>query len=291
MPRFYLRGFGDTGDRLRTFDKTLSRELTLAIGDATVVTDYHTIAVQGLAPDAIEGSLSELEAVLAPALAAVVSEPFPPNESVRIDVAIFLSFQFLRVPRLRAIWESEAGRHLVDHFSAFAADIERDPERLQELHREAMPDASAEQLTEVLWIAKSGAIEVQLRTEQYLDGMLASIIPLAQHLAARPWRLVTAVEGAEFLVSDSPVTAMAYDLSGGLLKADFVTAPIDRRHALILGPTGRDDQAALNYGPAEAVGINGATFGSAARWVYAHPESANNTFDRAAEEWTRATSP
>jgi hypothetical protein len=144
-----------------------------------------------------------------------------------------------------------------------------------------MGDVDFVSLPEV--IAESGDFElvdgkVRVGRRTKLDMVLARSSLVADHLRARPWRLLE-FDSPVLFTGDQPAS---FFVSGGLVatnafEADEIRWPLSRRSALVLGPATATDGERRRGSTAEADSLNGSTGDWAFEWTYDHPDGPTQT--------------
>lgn len=120
-----------------------------------------------------------------------------------------------------------------------------------------------------------------------LDIVLARSSLAADHLCARPWRLLE-FDSPVLFTGDQPAS---FFVSGGLVatnvfEADEIRWPLSRRYALVLGTAPATDGERRRGSTAEADSLNGSAGDWAFEWTYDHPNGPTQTMYR---KWIAST--
>lgn len=251
VPRFFLKRFAKS-DKIAMVSRVAPQEVPRMVTtkNAAVESDFYTVLdANGQPSTAIETFLSELEARAAAAMHRMdTRDGFPPSPQDRESVSLFLAFQAVRGPNMRASLQQ-----LVSHGSQMAIDgAESDIER-DRLRR----DLSA--LSEDF---------VQLRHMQILVKTSREFAPF---FSCRSWRIID-FERPCLLTSDVPMApASREDGPVGVANAEWLLFPLDPVRALVLGQY---------QGPEKIIGgnqktadyINHCVAAQAHRWIYHRPQ-------------------
>jgi hypothetical protein len=283
VPAFYLRGFADGSDRLRAYDKIAGRELPqlVPVTHATVHSHAYTVSVGGVRSNYVERQFSILEGGWSAAVRSGLAV-FPPTAEARVDLSLFVAFQYMRVPRFRALFERAAPTRVKGDVAAFIEALRRSRLNAAETWtRAVLPDADPSEIEDTLRALEEQAYDITVPNEGFIKGIFGTAVQLAMGLADRPWRLAASPIGTELITSDAPVWFVPGSNGPGLPSAETVGVPLDRAHLLLVGPHGGTGEARVSYCPDEVALANFAASDMAERWLFAHPGSPLHIFEDA----------
>ncbi|MDP9093599.1 MAG: DUF4238 domain-containing protein [Actinomycetota bacterium] len=235
VPRFYLSRFADDRAQLRRVPLGDSTSHLIAVGDATVQTDYFAVESDVGPADAFEGQLSGIEGKAAGALARMLDERvWPMSLDDRYLVAMWIGLQHLRSQSTRTEGE-EIGRTFLK-LEVGVSTTKQVRERLQ-----LPPETPDEEVERLRARMLASANTFDLGNHQRLQ-IIAETLPGMTNLVffRRPWMLIT-WERKTLATSDTPVilgpsvTAAEDGTGTSLGVAREVIVPVSRRAALLLG--------------------------------------------------------
>lgn len=248
LPQFYLAGFAVPSSKLVTVRSVPTGETkTVSPYGAAWVRDFYRVAVEGLAPDAVEANLSRLESDAAQVVRALeASQSIPSGDDYRI-LMTFIAFMALRVPAFRAAYEDP----LVDVVRDVNRFVTFNAERWRAFLNQAGEKAARFKdlsHTEAAALLERGQFTVSLDTTYHVGVMLQNAPRALSLLERRKWSLATADPAqGDFITSDQPVylgwthPLPAFLRAGLALEHTEVVFPISSRSILVgswEGPSG-----------------------------------------------------
>lgn len=214
---FYLRGFADERGQLQCAPRDGSPEFRVAVGDATVHTDFYTFTdTDGEPSSDFEDWMAEIERHAAPVLLSLIAGNAPPSVGdERLALSGWIALQYLR---------TESQRTMMSQLDALVRSITEQrpdtfrPESLAEAVRRAPASANAESVPHL----------DQIRTLMPLFGGV---------IMASPW-VVSHFVDDHLVTGDHPVHLMAHPHAGANQPLAFGTAkalalPLSRQTSLI----------------------------------------------------------
>ncbi len=282
VPQLHLRAFAGAQERVATYDRRADRSYVQSVEKAAAENDYNTIRTpNGELSDEAEKLISELEGPWAPALQRACDDDWLFDPDVKVHLAHFVAFQYLRVPRQRAMAAEMAA-------SVTKLDLAAGgPQRIRaEMEEAGVAPTDAEVLAEWSRIKDFENLEIKRSTERHLLTQFGLVPQLAaMMLVGYQWSVVR-WERCALLASDDPVVLEAATdhprWSGiGFATAGSMQLAIDRHTALLLanrselGVHGKGDAPDLSRVPgtfAMARQLNQRTAAQASRYVFHHPD-------------------
>lgn len=265
-----------------TFDRTTGRTFPQAVSRAAALNDYNTVETPEGPSDAAEQLIAtEIEGRAGPGVRRLREGLWLDNEADRAAVAMFVAFQYLRVPAQRQQSDEMATVLMQLQLAAGGRKAIREA-----LEADGVPRTDEE--IEEAWRSMTEFDEwnVELPPAHHLQssfGMLeecTAVLRYGYHWSVARWDRRT------LLTSDHPVVLVRgpdhQEWSGvGLKTAGSVLMPLDRHTAVVLTNRGdlggrghgdATDGAALRGTFAMARSINSAVAGQARRFVFHHPD-------------------
>ncbi len=277
VPQCYLNGFVADRKKPKLFVVDLETRSSFETAPANVAAerDFHTVDVEGHAPDALENAFSDFETRLDQALKRIVAARSISNDDDRALVFELMAVMAVKNPRLRENFSSMRA-----HTAKMIMDLAiSTPERWAAQMRAAKKDgflaADAEMDYERMRaFLESGEYEIKTLTMEHLRVELLTVEKVMPHIAGRKWMLFRAPPGSSFSTSDHPVSLMWADPRErgrmpppgfGLTKTQ-VLFPLSRELAMIGAFEMRDEERDTDA--LHVAQINGSTFLHCKRQVY-----------------------
>lgn len=209
-----------------------------SIRDATVQNDFYTVRQDGVAKDAFETQLADVEAQAAPAFASILKDRvWPPDRETKGAVALWIALQFLRGDGNRRMVEEmhrvfsklEIGMFTTDQFRERLQVPAEVPEaEVEEMRAEMLASADARPIDHHAHLASIGDV---------LEPAFKAVFERG------PWVLVD-FPGDMLGTSDTPVVLVPYaaDVAvgkgTGIGSAEELYVPLSSRTALLIGEPG-----------------------------------------------------
>jgi hypothetical protein len=235
------------------------------------------VDVQGISPDAVESSLSQLETQFDQILSRIIEQRILPVGEDLILLMNFVALMAVRNPRMRESWR-QFQESIANHVMNIALSSEQMWQHQMQRMRDdgiSVPDISYERMK---LFNEGGEYDIVVPTESHIQmeiDVLSSIIPL---LLERKWMLFVApTDSGGFITSDHPValfwndglehrsppghkmlnTEVVFPISKELLMAgtfdgeqEIVFAKdedVARANAIVLSYAGRQVYGSTNY--------------------------------------------
>jgi hypothetical protein len=242
-----------------------------SVNDASVVKRFYTTSVPGLAEDAYEKVLSEVEGHAETAFRHVVDDGvFPPSPEDRVAISQWIAAQFLRTQSTRRVGDEIQRAFSKMEVGVFTTGQVRESLGLPD----SMPDEEVEEIRAgMLATAGTRPVDPQL----HLNLMAENMPGYLNLTLGRPWTLVR-FQRRTLATSDTPVVLVRdpeWDMPLGYGTAGGIFVPLSRRSALMLGPLGNEDghpEVELPGSTALARTFNGMTVTNAGRVLFHHPD-------------------
>ena len=106
VPKFYLRGFADGGERIVTVRLPGDKRYIQVIGKAAATNHFYSIDGHPEGTDAFEKQLSEMEGAAASVLREIESGTWPLSEDQRGTLGTFMAVQTVRGPDHEGRWST-----------------------------------------------------------------------------------------------------------------------------------------------------------------------------------------
>jgi hypothetical protein len=237
--------------------------------------DFHTIDIEGVAPDALENAFSDFETSVDQALKRIVAARSISNGDDRSLVFQLIAVMAAKNPRLRDIFGKMRAQTAKMVMDLATSTPERWAAQVRAAKRDGFlasdSDVSYEQMRAFV---ESGEYEIVTPTMEHLRVELPTVDKLLPYIADRKWMLLHSPPGASFITSDHPVSLMWSDPAErghmpppgfGLTKTQ-VLFPLSQELAMIGAFEMRDEERDAD---ALVVGnVNGSTFLHCKRQVY-----------------------
>lgn len=214
VPQCYLNGFVADRERPKLFVVDLETRRTFETAPANVAAerDFHTIDIEGQAPDALENSFSDFETKLDNALKRIVAARSIANDDDRALVFELIAIMAVKNPRLR-----ESASNMRAQLAKMIMDLATStPERWAAQIRAAkrdgfLPADADEDYARAREFVESGAFGIETPTMEHLRVELPTAEKVIPFIAERKWMLLRAPQGSTFITSDHPVSLMWAD--------------------------------------------------------------------------------
>lgn len=250
VPKCLLLGFS-TGprkrERLTVFDQRTGQKWSTSLPNVSVETDFYRYDADGVAPDAVEQHLSQIESDAAPVLRQIATTVVLPDEAGMAKLYPFIALMFERVARMR---EHDRGQW---------------NQLLEQVLRTRL--GSRQDLLD------GGEVKAEVTREYLLQGMLQRAQVVGDCLAHRQWTLWVHEGPSAFVCTDAPAVLDWIKPMPGFWSPGFgmgntlVSLPISS-HVLLSGRL--EGQSAVLPASSEVVAmLNNQTCRFAGRFVYA----------------------
>ena len=278
LARFYLRRFADADERLMVvpLDKSLNTGLR-HIDNVAVRRDFYTHIDEDVGETvAVEKILSVIEGNVAEVFRALDDgiRPFPMSSEHQGHLATFIAFQLVRDPFARRRMEA-----MSDQLFKMDATLVRSHDgaraRLrQNLGREPSDKEVADVVEQVNAI--SDDVEFVRHQNDYIKMMMDGAMAMFPHVLRRTFSVMHFPEPG-LVLSDQPVilhqSRPQPDLGVGVLTADEIWLPLDRRNVLIMHHRPPSSASGVANAPSMLRDtFNEAVMWSAASEIYCHPD-------------------
>lgn len=275
VPQFYLRRFSDSRGRIRVYraGTQLPPFVTSTKNAAVESGFYDIVTTTGATSTSVEEMLAGLEASASRAIAALTAGRFPPDSAFREVISTYMAFQILRSPESRRAYES-----MVD----FTAKLMLEGMTAEQARARAAgagdddPDEGARVIMDIA--NRPDTFKLVPHQNEHIQIMLNVAGRLSPALFARSWALGATNTGRMFITSDHPIalyssSASRDSLRGvGLVTADEIYFPLDRRNVLILAKPGRIREDIVKVEDEGVLFVNHLLAESSYKFVYQHPE-------------------
>ncbi|MEP7172520.1 MAG: DUF4238 domain-containing protein [Aestuariivirga sp.] len=245
IPRCYLKGFTVERKKQRqitVFDGVEKKTFLTSIENVAVERDFNRFEADGVAPDAFENKMAEMESEIATALGSIIEKRSIAGEEDRILLMNFICLLALRNPRFR-----ETMRDFQERVSKRMISMSlRTPEiwnAQTERGKKAGfidPDSSLSYEEAKEFVARN-EYSIEVPTERHIQMELKAFDKALPTFFGRKWSLLRASSSsAGFITSDHPVILAFVDpkMGGGVYSPGFglsgteVTFPISSHLAV-----------------------------------------------------------
>ena len=273
VPRFYLRGFADTNDRLAVRERQ---------GRTYVTSTNNVMARSGLyragnANLTAEYTLADIEGMASTIVSALRDGRLPPSgSSGRTILAIFMAVQIARnltiMPPLGYYSE------LFDTFESLQVGTEDVRSYLTRAYGFTPAISEVEAATRVAEIGASTFLSTDDLKDFMLTTLFNSVKELAPFLEARQWSL-EASKRQEIITSDRPVVlwnppSEEDNYRGvGVADTEEIWFPVDRKRILVLRISG--SEIVRRIGPERVDEVNEHIARHCTERIVSHPSASN----------------
>lgn len=276
VPKLHLREFANDEERVALVSRDSSSRVAEPGLDNVLSRNgfYTTDDEDGAASNYVEEVLSRIEAQAAMSLRRLRQGRFPPRPVHRFNIAAFLALQFVRGPEMRAAWDAVA----TEMWRQLNVGMPRDEIARRFEESEGRPPTAGELDDLEAIYASPASFSVAIHRNQHAFMMFDSAWSLIAPLLRRNWQLIE-FRRPSLLTSDRPVTIWADSRRAalspefGLLNADEVRFPVDRRTALVMwlirAPSGEIVRAGTEDDARE---MNESVAASGREWIVHHLE-------------------
>jgi hypothetical protein len=245
LPQCYLRGFAHHRDKPRLFvvDGKDGRTFTTQPANIAQERDFHRIDVEGLAPDALETALAQVESDIAPALERIARTGSMSQGDDRVLVMNLAALIAVKNPRLRETTRSAMEQVAKRVMQMTLTSNGRYEAQVQEMKAAGvMPEDEDPDYKGMKEFFESGEYRIGMATGAHLAAELRSFEGVLQTFVNRRWALMRAPRGSSgFVTCDHPVGLKWSDpaMEGGFygpgngLTGTAVTFPVSKEVALI----------------------------------------------------------
>ncbi len=278
VPQCYLKGFVADREKPKLFVVDLGTRRTFETAPANVAAerDFHTIDIEGLAPDALENAFSEFETRLDEALKRIVAARSIANDNDRALVFELITLMATKNPRLRENFSdmrAQTAKMIMDLATST-------PERWAAQIRAAKKDGflvrdADEDYDRIRESVERGEYEIETPTMEHLRAELPTFEKVMPLIAERKWMMFRAPPGSSFVTSDHPMCLMwanpeerrRFSPPGLALAKTQLLFPISHELAMIGAFEMRDEERDTDV--SHVAQINGSIFLRCMRQVYA----------------------
>lgn len=280
VPRFYLDGFANRlrKNRLLVFDAVTRKQFSAQASDLTTERDFNRLDIDGIEPDALENSYSQLESEFAIALSNTLRAKRFATDDDRIWIANFVALLILRNPRVRGQMASAFEEINKKVLSLLVADKKRWVQQTQKMLAEGyLKEGARIDFEQFKDFVHRDEFDIRFPREFFIKQEVMLLEKLPQIVASRNWIILLAPTGSGgFVTSDHPATLMWSDpkLADGLfgpglgLKSTSLICPLSREVAIV----GEFEavEGTFEIELEQVAALNGATISGAQRQVYCH---------------------
>ncbi|MEC4763826.1 DUF4238 domain-containing protein [Mycobacterium sherrisii] len=286
VPQFYLRGFADTSERITTVKLPGEKRYTQVVKKTAATNHFYSIDGHPQGSDVFEKSLSDMEADAALVFDTIKGGTWPLSEEQRGTLATFMAVQRVRGPDHRRTMGYLAatmtqlevqvtGRENIQQWVKDRYGVEVDDDEAQEVWEQA---------------TQPGGPPITVAPQEHIAQLVHSAENILPFIVGRPWTLVR-FRRRSLVTSDLPVALLPHpddDPSRGVgfLTALNITFPLTRRLGLMMGDLRKLAEANIPVEVVHAGGgdgvedgtthlarlFNSLTVGSAAEYIYHHPD-------------------
>lgn len=271
----YLRRFADANERLVMVPRLdLTKRIPVTVNNACNEVGFYEIPAQDLVdaaedhdPEVAEGLLADIEGAANTATAEILNGTFPPSDTSRMHLSLFMAVQFTRGWTFRKDLSA-----MVDLSWPLWLQSVTTPERVKAFldktgQRSRPQDVEA-------FVAKTTGPDgprVVPRQGNYVSQMFQqSIETLLPSIFRRCWRLLDFGEPM-LLTSDEPIAVLQpTGTPVGPVLAPALWFPLDRSRALAMTPDGTE--GVVPSGRVRAATINQIIATQAHRWILQNPD-------------------
>lgn len=286
VPQFYLRGFADTSERITTVKLPGDKRYTQVVNKTAATNHFYSLDGHPQGSDVFEKSLRDMETDAALVLGTIKGGVWPLSEEQRETLATFMAVQYVRGPDHRRtmgylaatmtqLEVQVAGRENIQQWVKQRYGVEVDDDEAEEIWKEA---------------TQPGGPPIAIPPHEHIAQLVELAADLQPTITCRPWTLVR-FQRRSLTTCDKPVALLPHpdDEPGhgvGFWTALNITFPLTRRLGLIMGDIRKLAEANI---PVELVRagrgdgveegttalgrlINNCTVGSAAEYIYHHPD-------------------
>lgn len=277
VPQCYLNGFVADREKPKLFvvDLETRRSFETAPANVAAERDFHTIDVDGQAPDALENAFSEFETLLDQGLKRIVAVGSIADERDRALLFELMALMAAKNPRMRRIFgdmRADVAKMLMDLATSTPEIWARQVKAMQQ--RGFLGDTHVDYIRMREFVER-GQYEIETPTMEHLRAELPTAQKLEMLFSDRKWMLLRAPLGSTFITSDHPVCLMWANSEdrvrlpppGFALSETQVLFPISPALATIGAFEMRDEEREV--GEAQVAQINGSIFLHSMRQVYA----------------------
>lgn len=263
VPVSYLARFANEKQQIRAHQRITRRSFPVNINSIAAETHFYRLD-EGTPEERLtaETTLAGVEGAAKHAIDLILSGTFPPGETNRTNLALYMALQMTRTREARYTLES-----MFDQFLRF-----------QYSEREIIPGTKG--------IPEN--VRIKLTQAGHVSTMMQGAMLMVPWLLAMDWVLLERKRTPFFFTSDHPIVFWQdpsnpnVNLGVGIGTADEVYFPLDRQHALILG--NRDFITTLLYDPkqprqivspagiVQVEQINRFVARDSYEWVFEHPD-------------------
>lgn len=280
LPQCYLKGFAHHRDKPRLFviDGKTGRTFTSHPRNLAQERDFHRVDVEGLAPDAIENALAQVEGEIAPALERIARTARRTEGDDRALLLTLVALSAVKNPQRREAmrdFQERVGKQVMQLALADKARWEGQVQQMKDAGVMAADEpADYEGMKEFV---EAGEYRIEMKTDAHLAMELKVFEDVLAMLDKRKWAVLRApAKSAGFVTSDHPVNLFWSDpkLEKGFYPPGFglgkttVLFPVAREVA-IMGAfeTPADFEADLS--PQEVAEVNSQIIAGAERQIFA----------------------
>lgn len=280
VPQCYLKGFTVERKKRRqitVFDGVEKKIFTTALENVALERDFNRFEAEGIAPDAFENKLAEMESEFAKALDYIIEKQSIANDIDRANLLNLICSLGIRNPRFR-----ETVRSGHERVSKLMLELTtKTPERWAAQSASAIKSGTLKESDRLTYEQAKDFVErdqytIELATERHIQLEIGAFDKVLPTFFARKWTLLIASsKSGGFITSDHPVILSFSDpkMRGKMFSPGFglrnteVAFPISTRLAVV----GRFEgsEAEMDVGEYVVAAINGGQVAYSERQVYA----------------------
>lgn len=288
VPKFYLRGFANSDERITTVRLPGDKSYTQLIDKTAAINHFYSIDhPQG--SDAFEKALSDMEGGAASVLRAIEGGLWPLTEEQRGTLGTFMAMQAVRGPDHRRTMHYLAAK--MTKLEVEVGGRENVQQWVKNRYGLELDDDEAE----VVWqeATQPGGPPISFTPEAHIAHFVETAAKLVQYILGRPWTLAR-FERRCLYTCDSPVGLVPRPEDEpwqgvGFMTALAITFPLTRKLGLVMGDImplaeANIDVDRVRAGEGDGVEpgttslarlFNDTTVDSASEYIYHHPDDVN----------------
>ena len=209
VPQCYLKGFARHRNKPKVFvvDRQSRDTFYANPSNIAVERDFHTIDVEGVAPDALEASFSQFETRLAPALVQIINDRIITKEDDKAHLINLVAMLSVKNP-MRRQWlmdfDNDIFDRVLDHVLQNDNSFDHEVRKAKEVgFITENTEPNRNQIREFL---DRQEYSIDVDRGRYIKIELKLFENVLQHCSHRAWTLIRAPKDSSgFITSDNPV--------------------------------------------------------------------------------------
>lgn len=245
VPRFYLKGFVDSSNKLYTFDRYHKQYKTKSPASIAFAPHYYTVdTVDEKDSTVVEDGYGKVENAAKPILDKLLQRHELSKEE-RENFALFIAMQYQRVPDAQKRIAEATEKGYREIYKRFASIIATNDQAYQSTQRKLKELKGAESsLTPEHWARFASGedfqMEVDIPREYVVKEMLEMALHFAPYIYKMNWTVLYAPKGRAFITSDNPFTIVGksgiFGSAPGLITpGSRKLFPLSKDACLVLG--------------------------------------------------------